>query len=86
MPPQDSLGARWTWDRQTRGSNHLDSPALAVSGRVCERLFGQAPIITAVHAWLETAVIGDRVPGLDMVSGVQRARQHVRARLLGYSD
>jgi dipeptidase D len=21
-----------------------------------------------VHAWLETAVIGDRVPGLDMVS------------------
>ena len=24
--------------------------------------------ITAVHAWLETAVIGDRVPGLDMLS------------------
>jgi dipeptidase D len=31
-------------------------------------LFGEAPIVTAVHAWLETAVIGDRSPGLDMVS------------------
>jgi dipeptidase D len=47
---------------------NLDSPALAVSRRVYERLFGDAPIVTAVHAWLETAVIGDRVPGLDMVS------------------
>jgi dipeptidase D len=24
--------------------------------------------VTAVHAWLETAVIGDRAGGLDMVS------------------
>jgi dipeptidase D len=47
---------------------NLDSPALAVSRRVYERLFGEPPIVTAVHAWLETAVIGERVPGLDMVS------------------
>jgi dipeptidase D len=47
---------------------NLDSPALAVSQQVYERLFGEAPIVTAVHAWLETAVIGDRVPGLDMLS------------------
>ena len=46
----------------------LDSPALAASRRVYERLFAQAPTVTAIHAWLETAVIGDRVPGLDMVS------------------
>jgi dipeptidase D len=46
----------------------LDSAALATCRRVHERLFGEAPIVTAVHAWLETAVIGDRVPGLDMVS------------------
>jgi dipeptidase D len=46
----------------------LDSPALAVSRRVYQQLFGEAPITTAVHAWLETAVIGDRVSGLDMVS------------------
>ena len=47
---------------------NLDSPALAASRRVYEQLFGEAPIVTAVHAWLETAVIGGRVPGLDMVS------------------
>jgi dipeptidase D len=47
---------------------NLDSPVLDVSRRVYERLFGKAPSITAVHAWLETAVIGDRVPGLDMLS------------------
>jgi dipeptidase D len=41
---------------------------LAVTSRVYERLFGEPPIVTAVHAWLETAVIGERVPGLDMVS------------------
>ena len=47
---------------------NLDSPALAASQRVYERLFGEAPVVTAVHAWLETAVIGDKLPGLDMVS------------------
>jgi len=46
----------------------LDSPALAASRRVYDRLFGEAPVVTAVHAWLETAVIGARVPALDMVS------------------
>jgi dipeptidase D len=43
---------------------NLDSAALAASRRV----YGEAPVVTAVHAWLETAVIGARVPGLDMVS------------------
>jgi dipeptidase D len=46
----------------------LDSPALAATRRVYERVFGEPPIVTAVHAWLETAVIGERVSGLDMVS------------------
>jgi dipeptidase D len=46
----------------------LDSPALAVTRRAYERLFGEAPIVTAVHAWLETAVIGEKLPGLDMLS------------------
>jgi dipeptidase D len=46
----------------------LGSPVLAASRRAYERLFGAPPVVTAVHAWLETAVIGDRVPGLDMVS------------------
>ena len=46
----------------------LDSRALAAKRRAYERVFGEPPIVTAVHAWLETAVIGERVPGLDMVS------------------
>jgi dipeptidase D len=46
----------------------VDSPTLAAARRVYERLFGVPPIVTAVHAWLETAVIGERVPGLDMLS------------------
>jgi dipeptidase D len=47
---------------------NLDSRVLAVSQRVYERLFGEPPAITAVHAWFETAVIGDRVGTLDMIS------------------
>ena len=45
-----------------------DSRALASAKVVYERLFGAAPIVTAVHAGLETAVIGTKVPGLDMLS------------------
>jgi dipeptidase D len=47
---------------------NLASPALAAIQEVYERLFGEAPIVTAVHAGLETAVIGDKVAGLDMIS------------------
>ena len=46
----------------------LESPALAAAASVYERLFGEPPIVTAVHAGLETAVIGDKAPGLDMIS------------------
>ena len=47
---------------------NLDSPALAAASRVFEREFGEPPIVTATHAGLEPAVIGDKVPGLDMLS------------------
>ena len=46
----------------------LDSRALAALHASYVRLFGEEPIVTAVHAGLETAVIGDKVPGLDMIS------------------
>jgi dipeptidase D len=46
----------------------LDSPALSTAKRVHERLFGEPPVVTAVHGGLEPAVIGDKVPGLDMIS------------------
>ncbi len=47
---------------------NLDSPALAAAQDVYTREFGEPAIVTAVHAGLETAVIGSKVPGLDMLS------------------
>ena len=47
----------------------LESPALAAAKVAYERLFGEPPIVTAVHAGLETAVIGGKVDHpLDMLS------------------
>ncbi len=47
----------------------LDSQVLAVARRVYERLFGEPPVVTAIHAGLETAVIGSKVSGrLDMLA------------------
>jgi dipeptidase D len=46
----------------------LKSPALAALERVYTETFGEKPIVTAVHAGLETAVIGSKVPHLDMIS------------------
>jgi dipeptidase D len=39
----------------------LDSSVLAVARGVFERLFGEPPVVTAVHAGLETSVIGSKV-------------------------
>jgi dipeptidase D len=47
---------------------NFDSPTLTVAKRAYQRLFGEAPIVAAVHGGLETAVIGDKVTGLDMIS------------------
>jgi len=47
---------------------NLDSPVLAATKSVYESLFGEPPVVTAVHAGLESSVIGDKVPGLDMLS------------------
>jgi dipeptidase D len=47
---------------------NLDSAALAAAKRAYEQSIGEPPIVTAVHAGLETAVIGDKVAGLDMIS------------------
>jgi dipeptidase D len=48
---------------------NLDSPVLDATKRVYERLFGEEPIVTAVHAGLESSVISGKVAGkLDMLS------------------
>ena len=69
MPSRGSPGVCSRWGRKTPAGNPISTRRLAACRRVYERVFGEAPIVTAVHAWLETVVIGDRVPGgLDMVS------------------
>lgn len=47
---------------------NMDSKVLAAAERVYEREFGEKPEVTGVHAGLETAVIGAKVPGIDMLA------------------
>lgn len=44
------------------------SPLLNTAKSVYESLFGNAPEIKAVHAGLECGIIGDKFPGMDMIS------------------
>ena len=47
---------------------NLDSPVLAVARAVHARELGAEPAIKAIHAGLECGVLGERLPGCDMVS------------------
>lgn len=44
------------------------SPILAVATKVWRDYTGQEPKVTAIHAGLECGVIGERFPGMDMIS------------------
>ena len=46
----------------------LSSKVLAVTRAVHEQLFGAQPEVKAVHAGLECGIIGEKIPGMDMVS------------------
>ena len=46
----------------------VDTELLAVAESTYERLFGQLPKREAIHAGLECGVLGDRVPGLEMIA------------------
>jgi len=66
---------------------NLDSPALATAQRVYESLFGEPAVVTIVHGGLESAVIGDKVPGLDMLSfGPQIEGAHSPDERLGIAS
>jgi dipeptidase D len=45
-----------------------NSKVLDLSVRAYESLFGQKPIVRAIHAGLECGLIGDKYPGMDMIS------------------
>jgi dipeptidase D len=46
----------------------FNSKILAVSKGVYSSLFGQEPEVKVIHAGLECAVFGEKIPGLDMIS------------------
>lgn len=46
----------------------MSSKVLAVTKQAYRNLFGSDPEVTAVHAGLECGLIGEQIPGMDMVS------------------
>ncbi|MBJ6727111.1 aminoacyl-histidine dipeptidase [Geomesophilobacter sediminis] len=46
----------------------LDSPILQQAKACYQSLFGKEPKVEAIHAGLECGIIGERVPGMDMIS------------------
>jgi len=47
---------------------NLQSPLLARCKDVYRKLFGREPHVEAIHAGLECGIIGDKKPGMDMIS------------------
>ncbi len=47
---------------------NMDSELLAVMKELHERVLGFAPEVGAIHAGLECGIIGEKVPGMDMIS------------------
>lgn len=47
---------------------NLDSPILKLAVTTYKRLYGKDPEVKAVHAGLECGIIGEKYPGIDMVS------------------
>ncbi len=47
---------------------NMNSPILATSKKVFKKLFNKEPEIKAIHAGLECGILGDKNPGLDMLS------------------
>ncbi len=57
-----------TGDGYSGWKPNLDSKILKVSKDVFAKLFNKKPEIKAIHAGLECGILGDKFPGLDMVS------------------
>ncbi len=47
---------------------NLDSPILKLAKATYHQLYGKEPEVKAVHAGLECGIIGEKFPGMDMVS------------------
>ncbi|MGA9118962.1 MAG: aminoacyl-histidine dipeptidase [Bacteroidota bacterium] len=47
---------------------NMDSPVLKVAKSTYRQLYGKDPEVKAIHAGLECGIIGERYPGMDMLS------------------
>jgi|WetSurMetagenome_2_1015567.scaffolds.fasta_scaffold82241_1 dipeptidase D len=47
---------------------NMDSPILSLAKSAYRSLYGKAPEVKAIHAGLECGVLGERIPGMDMLS------------------
>ncbi len=47
---------------------NMDSKLLAKSTELYERMFNKKPVVEVIHAGLECGIIGDKYPGMDMIS------------------
>ncbi len=47
---------------------NMDSPLLARSIKLYEKMFNKKPVVEVIHAGLECGIIGDKNPGMDMIS------------------
>lgn len=47
---------------------NMDSPLLKRSIDVYKKLFNKEPVVEVIHAGLECGIIGDKYPGMDMIS------------------
>ena len=65
----------------------LDSQLLAVARSTFERVFGISPVLEVVHGGLECAVIGERLPGIEMISlGPEIVGPHAPGERVGISS
>jgi len=55
-----------------------ESPILGLMRQVYQDKFGQEPKVVALHAGLETSVVGEKYPGMDMIS-LGPTLQHVHS-------
>ena len=47
---------------------NLESPMLAKAREVWQRVHGAAPRFEVIHAGLECGILGEKLPGIDMIS------------------
>ena len=71
-------GAVSVHDSYSGWAPNPESPILGLMKQVYQDKFGQEPKVVAIHAGLETSVVGEKYPGMDMIS-LGPTLQHVHS-------